>query len=533
MKVLLPRIRAGRSREFKRPLLIVATQCIEAGADLDFDALVTEIAPLDSLRQRFGRLNRMGKVEDTFEQLYSRPRIKSQKMRCPDPIYADRMRGKTWAFLSQNCAAVGKGKQAKSVIDLGVRASEAWMPSGEVLQKLIAPRSHAPVLLPRDIAFWSMTAPIPAVDSEVSLYLHGPKSGPGAVEIIWRSDIDGSLPESEWIERVRVCPPSALEAISVPIGEAKAWLRGLAQADISDLEVGGEDSEAGQQASRSVLRWRGGDDARTRLVRAGAVAPGDVMVVPAGWGGCDSWGWAPLAKEAVNDVGRIANREHRGRDILRLSNGSNEPGDREKILGEQLADMSDVEIREKYSIYLAPNPEIPGFRRLGRARVLRGKDGLPLALEQRVRRESANIASALDAWGAATTEDDDSARAAQKAVRLDVHCNGVRNLARRFACQLGLEPALVGDIALAAYLHDGGKAHPAFKRMLYGGAELAALGGPPLAKSTRLPGTAAERAEASRRSVSRAVPGMRSLRWPTPRRIRSLRRRMIRSSFSG
>src|ERR1700731_3523577 len=36
--------------------------------------------------------------------------------------------------------------------------------------------------------------------------------------------------------------------------------------------------------------------------------------------------------------------------------------------------------------------------------------------------------------------------------------------------------------------------------MLYGGAELAALGGPPLAKSTRLPGTAAERAEASRRS---------------------------------
>ena len=80
---------------------MVATQAIEVGADFSFDLLITECAPIDSLRQRFGRLDRRGTYADGTGAaaeaivLGVRSEMNAKK---PDPIYGDAAK-ETWREL--------------------------------------------------------------------------------------------------------------------------------------------------------------------------------------------------------------------------------------------------------------------------------------------------------------------------------------------------------------------------------------------------------------------------------------------------
>ena len=103
--------------------VVVATQAIEVGADFSFDALITECAPIDSLRQRFGRLDRRGTYLDragssaTARILAVRSEIKAKK---PDPVYGNATK-ETWTELESR---FGKGRFN---VRPGVTGSD-WLP---------------------------------------------------------------------------------------------------------------------------------------------------------------------------------------------------------------------------------------------------------------------------------------------------------------------------------------------------------------------------------------------------------------------
>ncbi len=511
-------VQAGVPRVGSDPVtVVVATQCIEAGADLDFDILITECASLDAVVQRFGRLDRLGDHGDARGVVAIRSDHTGDDD--DDPVYG-KARTVTWSWLSQRPAPLDFGLNG----GIGVEPPAGSLPA----------ERHAPVLLPSHVDLWSQTRPAPFPDPEVALWLHGPERGSPDVNIIWRADLtvgDDSLErlDDDMLEQIfALSPPLRQEALAVPLWSAEAWLRGGRGPDVADVEgadAGKNDGETDRGARPWALRWCGGEngaeptdnvgDAEETVLRAG-----DTIIVPSAYGGIRAGTWAPDSREPVLDRGDEAQLRQRHRLVVRLgallaapvADGDPHEPWRTKLRGliaSRLAASDDdaepvvvetvgASIRE--ALTTAPDAPwlvkvIGGSFELESVIVEPDGEDVQTARRHVVLRASKKVAPAArgeaDAPGLGADEmvpdvssEDDGASRTGVEVSLAKHLAHVEEQAKAFAHVHGLPETVATDVVLAAAWHDAGKADPRFQLWLADGDEIARAARPePLAKS--------------------------------------------------
>lgn len=494
-----PRLAAGTDPgDQARPVIVVSTQSLEVGADFDFDALVTEAASLDALRQRFGRLDRFGQVgSPSGVVVVARYQEKNSE---DDPIYGPSLAA-TWQWLRDEAAMADpdlerwpdlNDGEVEAVVDFGIEALDRQLDEADA-QDLQAPVTHAPVLLPAHVDRWVQTSPVPSPDPDPAVFLHGGRDVSPQVNLLWRRDLDGTADEEDLIAALSLCPPSTVESLPVSLGWARRWLHGedAVPQEESDVEGtgGSERSPYGEAKGRRVVLWRG------RLASEVSsdpdeIRPGDYVVVPGrflgAFGSLLRWS---SEHELVADLGDRAQLEARGRPVLRLT-------------AETIRHWSDVVPRGDLRRDLVEYVE-------GSAEEI-DSDGLRAHLERvRERLTSPAELTPTDRWlpavlsvllsspfeinvhpaarvggiilrgteiprfyedGDEILDEDEADRrsGAPSSVPLRSHLEGVEDTVQALCDRCAIRPSVRADLALAGRLHDVGKADVRFQAVLRG-----------------------------------------------------------------
>lgn len=503
-------------RQWEHPRFVVATQCLEVGANLDFDAMVSECASLDALRQRFGRLNRLGLL-DSSPGCIVMPAYQFDNKQ-GDWVYGNALLATwNWLIVNGDDDAIDMGAWS-----LGKAIDESVEDNPDLLCQLNAPAPDAPVMLPAHVDYWTQTDPVPTPDPDVSIFLHGPQRDAAEVQVLWRADLDPQYSES-WATAVSLCPPSSAECMPVPLHVIRRWwISGTTAGHVGDL-VGGtpQEEEYSSDGSRRLgLRWLGGEESEV-IQSPDDIRPGDIVVLPVEQEGWEEFGHIPEVNEdrIQIDQGDQTHLEQRRRAVLRLHSrllavwpaAATEHPEHEAYNRLRsvvcAADLPEkwCELRDPLADLLAgegcPNGIRPVVQALiGDKRRQVARHPCPVVTGQKeaaiggvVLIGSRRLVPGVDTLESLAQEDD--AASAMLGPRTDGavvttlrdHNQGVAELAESLARGCGLPEELVSDLALAGYLHDVGKADPRFQAWLHKGNAMAAVRGPLLAKSTKMP----------------------------------------------
>jgi len=276
--------------ERQRHLLVIATQTLEVGADLDFEYLVTEQCGVRALTQRLGRLNRLGRYPHARAVYVHRPPRRRRRSSSP-PHDEDGNLGGGWPVYGtepERLLARLESWGSEQVIDLSPRviADRLGEPGEEP--------GRAPEVLPELLWEWVKTTTPPRGEAPVEPYFSGIQAPQSSVSVLWRVSVpdparhkkrarDTTAAEFETMhEPDRLWPRvHSDESVEIPLHELRDALRARGHDDVCRRPSGGNSIE---YAALQDLR------------------PGDVVVLPADIGMHDEFGWAPDSATPVADV---------------------------------------------------------------------------------------------------------------------------------------------------------------------------------------------------------------------------------------
>ena len=453
-------------------LVVVATQTLEVGADIDAEYLVTEGCGVRALTQRLGRLNRLGRFPHARAAYVHVPPPKSRGGKSSGgdvwPVY-----GKEPEAVLERLLKSGAGGDSGAV-DLSPRSVAS------VLGPPLEDPGRAPEVLPGLLWEWTKTTTPPEGEAPVEPYFSGIAAPRLSVALLWRAHIPAP--------GRRLWPRATdREAIDVPLAEARETL---------------EDD---------VMRRLKPDGVTVEEVSAAALRPGDRIVVATDAGHMDRFGWHPAASDPVPDaslanlglpldavaIRRLCGAELGGLVDTALGVAGDDrdidEAERSAAVSDLLATLGNTSAPAGWE-----EAEWKGF--VGRLRpiVLQPRDEVPR----------------LPVGGPAPealSDEFDELSLGPIAVELDRHGRAVGTRARMLAERIGLDGDLLEAVELAATLHDIGKADPRFQRWLDPRGE----SGPLLAKSD---------APRHRWETMRVAAG-----WPRGGRHEELSARLVRA----
>ena len=238
-------------------LLVVATQTLEVGADIDADYLVTEACGVRALTQRLGRLNRLGE----------RPHAKGIYVHTPG-------KGGLWPVYGEEPANVLERLQrcvgGDGAVDLSPRRV------ADVLGEPGDKPGPAPVVAPGLLGEWTKTTTPPPGEAPVDPYFSGFDEQQRRVTVAWRA----YLPEAGQKLWPRL---SGTETVEVPVTDVVAALEKRGDHDGWVLV---------DSTNRSAT-----------LGPPQELKPGDTILIRPDIGLLDRHGhWEPAANDLVQDV---------------------------------------------------------------------------------------------------------------------------------------------------------------------------------------------------------------------------------------